>query len=391
MGAQEIAECTAAELHARLRRKTTPAETTASPDLLILDVRSPESFATGAIQGVPLLRHLPASRFHADPAAALAALPSSGQIVVVCNHGNSSKQVAGRLRELGRDALSLHGGMHAWGELVVPRVAARLDEAVIWQFDRVGKGCLSYLIQTPQGIWAIDPGRHLGPYLEAIAAAAVPLRRVLDTHAHADHLSGGRELARQAGVGYWLHPFDALAPFELEPAAFDFEPLWEGQRERLGGLEIRVLHTPGHTLGQVSLLVNGAYLLTGDTIFLRSLGRPDLGGRAEAWSRLLHATLQRLAALPEAITVLPGHYADPGEARAADGVFAASLGELRRANEALAARSEDEFVAYIQRGLREIPAPYRVIKRVNLGLESADAARQDELELGPNLCALAHA
>src|SRR5579884_2335386 len=243
MGAQEIAECTAAELHARLRRKTTPAETADIPDLLILDVRSPESFATGAIQGAPL-------------------------------------------------------------------------------------------------------------------------RRVLDMHAHADHESGGRELARQDGAGYWLHPFDGLAPFESEPAAFDFEPLWEGQRERLDGLEIRVLHTRGHTLGQVSLLVNGAYLLTGDPIFLRSLGRPDLGGRAEAWSRRLYATLQRLAALPEAITVLPGHYADRGEA---------------------------ESVAYIQRGRREIPAPYRVIKRVNLGLESADAARQDERELGPHLCALAHA
>lgn len=387
MAAEELPECTAAELHARLRQQSGDPN---GGELLVLDVRAPDSFARGAIQGAPLVRNLPSAQFLADPAAALAALPESKQIVVVCNRGNSSKLVARELRARGREAISLRNGMAAWGELLVPREAARVGEAAILQFDHVGKGCLSYLLQTPAGSWAVDPARQIEPYLEAVAAQGAPLRRVLDTHAHADHISGGRELAQRAGVSYWLHPFDALSPYDLSPATFAFEPLWEGQRERLDGLEIRVLHTPGHTLGEVSLLVNDAYLLTGDTIFLRSVGRPDLGGRAEAWSRRLHATLRALAALPDDLLVLPGHYAAGGEARS-DGVFAARLGDLRRANEALAPRGEDEFVAYIEAGLSEIPAAYRAIKRLNLGLEEADQARRDELQMGKNLCALSHA
>jgi hydroxyacylglutathione hydrolase len=135
------------------------------------------------------------------------------------------------------------------------------------------------------------------------------IKYVIDTHVHADHLSGGRRLAELTGAQYCLH--------ESADVVFDFTPLVDGQELDLGNVWVRVLHTPGHTPESLCLLVTDKtrapepwFVLTGDTLFVGAVGRPDLPGRARENAAQLHASIhEKLLALPRDIEVYPGHFA----------------------------------------------------------------------------------
>jgi glyoxylase-like metal-dependent hydrolase (beta-lactamase superfamily II) len=149
---------------------------------------------------------------------------------------------------------------------------------------------------------------------------------------------------------------------------------------------------PGHTLGNTALLLDNRHLFSGDTIFMRSVARPDLGGKAEGWAPLHADSLRRLLELPDDTRVFPGHVASPAEADE-DGVFAATLGRLRGENPELRRLAADRD-AFVQQQLRNplpIPPQYVQIKRVNAGLAEADEDESFELEIGKNVCGLAPA
>jgi glyoxylase-like metal-dependent hydrolase (beta-lactamase superfamily II) len=220
-------------------------------------------------------------------------------------------------------------------------------------------------------------------------AVGARIEMVLDTHLHADHLSGGPALGQGDHIPYHLHPYDAIHPMDMLPARIAYRPLEAGQTLHIGRAEIKVLHFPGHTLGMVAFLIEGRYLLTGDSLFLESIARPDLGGRAEAWAPLLYVSLKRMTELPDETWVLPAHFSD---IRTADGhgVYRARLGELKRRNPGLLKLNEGEkaFCDYVLASLPEFPPAYVEIKRANAGLASPDERKAQELELGKNICAL---
>jgi glyoxylase-like metal-dependent hydrolase (beta-lactamase superfamily II) len=320
-------------------------------------------------------------------------------VVTVCAKGGSSAWVADEvLRPRGYQVVNLEGGMAAWGSHYVVRPVPEVNGALrVWQLARPARGCLHYVIASGQPLASaivIDPPRHYGRVLELAKAEGLAIRRVIDTHAHADHISGGPALAQATGATYWLHPYDGIHPTDVLPATIAFEWLHDGQQFALGKAVLRALHVPGHTLGITALLLEyqgRRFLFSGDTIFIRSIARPDLGGRGEAWAPLHYRSLyEKLLTLPDDTLVLPGHFSSFQEARG-DGLYAGRLGELKRANPELLMRNQEEFVQHILASLPVFPPHYLDIKRVNGGLLAADEEKADELELGRNVCALARA
>lgn len=368
--------------------------------LFILDVRNQDEFDTWRIESryPPEMVNIPYFEFFENTESALAQLPQDPErdVVVVCAKGGASDFVAALLEEEGRSAVNLAGGMEAWGNFYVFRPVAETAAYQVYQVDRPARGCLSHVLISQGQAAIIDPLRHTEKYQEFLAGKGAELALILDTHAHADHISGGPALAQATGAPYYLHPYDGIHPFDMLPAKMAYEMLKEGMAFSLGDLTIQTIHVPGHTLGQVNFLATGPdgerYFFTGDNLFIESFGRPDLGGQGEAWAPIVYETIfeKVKSQVPEAAWVLPGHYASPGEAND-QGLFAKRLGELWQENSALQFANREEFVAFVLSHLPIMPAEYVEIKRVNIGLSQPDEEEASALELGKNICAVAAA
>ncbi|WP_018078649.1 MBL fold metallo-hydrolase [Thiobacillus denitrificans] len=345
------------------------------PYFELLDLEGEEDVIEAVIRGVK--------------AKLMAQLPTDRLILAVCAEGNTSAYVAEGLRRLGFDAANLEGGMEAWGNFCAWHPVERNDRFSLYQMVRPARGCLSHVLVSGHRAAVFDPARHIGIYHELAAALGARIERVLDTHLHADHLSGGPALAQGDHIPYHLHPYDAIHPLDMLPARVAYRPLEAGQTLRIGLAEVRALHFPGHTLGMVAFLIEGRYLLSGDSLFLESVARPDLGGKAEAWTPLLYDSLKRMTELADETVVLPAHFSDIA-AGDGSGVFHATLGELKQRNPGLLKLAEGEkaFCDYILANLPVFPAAYVEIKRANTGLVSPDERQAQELELGKNICAV---
>jgi len=374
----------------------------------ILDVRNQSEFNAWKIEGrVPIQtinisyydlldlqdedEELAAAFARALPERLQDKLPRSHPILAVCAKGETSPHVAEALRRLGYQAFNLEGGMAAWGDHYEVRVVEGTQRLTILQISRPARGCLSYLLASGGEAMVVDPARHIEIYTRIAAERGWRITSVIDTHLQADHLSGGVALAKATGADYWLHPYDSIHPDDLLPATFPFRYLEDQTVFTLGEVSVRAFHVPGHTLGTINLQVDGRFLLSGDAMFIGSIGRPDLGGRAITWIPLLYRSLQRMLALPKSTIVLPAHFSHMREADR-QGCFRATIGKLHEHNEGLRMLSQGlaAFSAYIEESLPEHPKAYDDIRRVNTGLLQVDEAKASELELGRNQCALAH-
>jgi glyoxylase-like metal-dependent hydrolase (beta-lactamase superfamily II)/rhodanese-related sulfurtransferase len=320
-------------------------------------------------------------------------LPSEVPILAVCAKGDTSEFVAQGLRRLGYASANLKGGMKAWGEHYATRALIEGPDLAIYQVSRPARGCLSYVVASSGKAIVIDPLRHLHAYLDLVRDRGLTIEAVIDTHGHADHISGGVALAAKTGASYYLHPYDAIHPIDVLPATIPYEFIRDGQIFPLGRHELKTLHIPGHTLGLVALRLDDSYVFAGDSIFVRSIARPDLGGKAEAWAPLHGRSLRKLIELPGGITVLPGHFSSLDEADE-KGHFAASLDDLKKRNDGLVVlqrESEESFVRYLLESLPKFIPEYVDIKRVNAGLLAPAEEDAATLELGKNVCALSQA
>ena len=361
--------------------------------ILLLDVRNDEEYEGWKVEPRRPVEtvHVPYFDFIEDTDGSIAKVPRGREVVVLCAQGGSSEMIVDMLGEAGIPSKNIKGGMIAYGLYLepvrVPLAAAETARYELWQVNRRGKACLSYVIVSGGEAVVVDPSRHAPWYQGFAVERGARIVRVLDTHVHADHVSGGPELARTLGVPYFVAAGEG---FELRQPV---TPLADGQQVRLGGekgvsIEVRVISTPGHTPGSTSFLVDGRYLLTGDTLFVASVGRPDLGGHVEEWGRALFDTLKRrLADLPGATRVLPAHYAGIGEI-SAEGVVWGRLDELRRTVPEMQAATADAFVDAVRGAVKDPPKAYAEIIQVNLGAPATEE-KISEWELGKNQCAAA--
>ena len=174
---------------------------------------------------------------------------------------------------------------------------------VFRQFVDDDLGCASYLVGDPESGTAVvvDPALDIEQYLEAAGEAGVALERVLETHTHADHVSGHGRLALEHGLPVAINPI-------AEPS-YPYEPLIDGQELHVGSVQIRVIHTPGHRPEHSAFVVDGERVLTGDSLFVGDAARPDLAVEAREGAEQLYHSLERLTALGDDVQVYPGHVA----------------------------------------------------------------------------------
>ncbi|MCA1053867.1 MBL fold metallo-hydrolase [Rossellomorea aquimaris] len=313
-------------------------------------------------------------------------LPKNEPIYVICSKGNSSKKVADQIADHGyEDVYSIEGGMQAWSEHLEPiKVGDLKDGGSIYQFVRIGKGCLSYFIESNGEAAIVDTTRMTDVFKEFAKQKGVSIKALIDTHLHADHISGGRQLAESVGADYYLPPRDA------KEVTFDYTPLEEGKDIEIGHsvISLQPIYTPGHTIGSTSLIVDDSYLLTGDILFIDSIGRPDLAGKAGDWADDLRNTLySTYKSLGAELIVLPAHFMTIKEMNE-DGSVAEKLGVLYKENHGLNIEDEDEFRKAVSENLPPQPNAYQEIRKTNMGKIYPNEDEQREMEIGPNRCAI---
>ncbi|PYO71092.1 MAG: sulfurtransferase, partial [Gemmatimonadetes bacterium] len=181
---------------------------------------------------------------------------------------------------------------------------------------------------------------------------------------------------------YFLHAADAVSPYDERPGRLTNQGLGDGDTIAFGRATLRAAHVPGHTLGSIALLADDGLALTGDFLFVQSIGRPDLAGRSDAWAKLLWQSLERVRQTwPGDLLVLPAHYTSEGERRA-DRAVAARFDVIAATNGAAAIQDEGEFLQWIADHVTAFPDAYRTIKEVNLGLLEVSDADAEILETG---------
>jgi glyoxylase-like metal-dependent hydrolase (beta-lactamase superfamily II) len=355
-------------------------------ELFILDVRNKGDFADWKIEG-KRFNHLNVPYFDLiDGVEGIVdQLPENKEILVVCAKEGSSIMVAEMVAEKGLNVSYLSGGMKSWSEYLEPiKVGELHGGGELFQFVRISKGCLSYMVVSNGEAAIIDSTRMTDVYTEFAKEIGATITHVFDTHLHADHISGGRTIAEQTGATYWLPPKDA------EEVIFEYQVLEDGNKVKIGQttITINALYSPGHTIGSTSFVVDEKYLLSGDILFIDSIGRPDLAGMAEDWVGDLRESLYvRYKELSDELVVLPAHFMIIEELNE-DGSVAETLGTLYANNHGLNIEDEDTFKKLVTENLPPQPNAYQEIRQTNMGKINPDEENQREMEIGPNRCAV---
>ncbi|WP_391119332.1 MBL fold metallo-hydrolase [Psychrobacillus sp. L3] len=355
-------------------------------ELFILDVRNADAFADWKIEGHKFeYLNIPYFELLDGVEEILSTIPTDKQLLVVCAKEGSSIMVAEMISDEGSDAAYLEGGMKSWSEYLEPiKVSDLENDGELYQFVRLGKGCLSYMVISNGEAAIIDATRMVDVFTNFAASKQVKITNVFDTHLHADHISGGRHIAALTGATYFLPPKDA------EEVVFEYTPLVDGNEVKIGNttIAIQALYSPGHTIGSTSFIVDDKFLLTGDILFIDSIGRPDLAGLAQDWVGDLRETLySRYRELPSELIVLPAHFMIIDELNE-NGTVAKRLGDLFEENHGLNMKDEGEFRSMVTDNLPPQPHAYQEIRHVNMGKITPSAVDQTEMEIGPNRCAV---
>jgi glyoxylase-like metal-dependent hydrolase (beta-lactamase superfamily II) len=360
---------------------------TEKESFLLLDVRNDEEFGRFKVEGpYPFdMVNVPYMEFIEHEEESVARVPRGNKVRIVCAKEGSSKFVGEILVNHGfEDVGHMLVGIKAWGNLLSPVRVDTGNGYQLHQFRRPGKASCSYGLVYGKEMMVFDPAKNIAAYQQFADDRGCAITKTFETHRQADYISGSPMLRKAVGA-------EIMAPEpDFQGARFPYTPVTDGSVYDFNGdgPSVRVIHTPGHTPGSTSYLIGDRYLVTGDTVFILSIGRPDLGGMVEAWSQLLFDTVtEKILKWDRSLQVLPGHYFDWQEANQ-DLVFAAPLGEVIEKNADIYGITEpDRFLAFIKENMRTQPEEYAKIREINAGLLEVDEEEQDIMDLGKNECA----
>lgn len=232
------------------------------------------------------------------------------------------------------------------------------------QFLNADTGCASYLVGCAgHGRAAVvDPQFEVTEYVAGAARYGMKIEAIINTHVHADHRSGARRLAEAVSAPIFFH--------RSADVRYDFRALDDGDEISLGNVVIRALHTPGHTPESLALLVTDLtrstepwMVLTGDTLFVGDVGRPDLGG--DDAGRDLHASVHRIMGLPDYVEVYPAHISGSPCGKVMSGKPSSTVGFERRYNKAWQCKTRDDFVMSIFSDVPPMPENFLEVVAFN--------------------------
>ena len=363
---------------------------TQKEDMIVLDVRNEEDFGRFSVEGpFPFdMVNVPYFDFMEEEDASVAKVSHDKPVKVVCAKEGSAQYVGEILMNHGfKDVAFLTGGIKTWGNMLTPkRINPESDDYALYQFIRPAKASCNYGLLYKGEMVNFDPSRNYDFYHSFADSQNVKIVRTFETHLQADYISGSKKIADVTGAEIMANVGD------FKDASFQYSGVKDGESYSVGGdgPEIKVLHSPGHTPGSTSYIIDDKYFITGDTVFILSVGRPDLGGKAEEWSVMLFDTLtNKVQNLDKKLNVLPGHFIDWNEANDSL-LFVENLGEVIHRNAGVFKISTPEnFTKYIKDNMRKSPEIYGEIRKVNVGWLDVDMNEADIMDLGKNECVAA--
>ncbi|MFC3477921.1 MBL fold metallo-hydrolase [Halobacterium litoreum] len=364
--------------------ETVKSRIDANEDVFLLDARAPGDYEEWRIDGETVTSvNVPYFEFLEDTPD-LGDVPEDETVTVVCAKGGASEFVAGKLKNAGYDVEHVERGMQGWAGVYEYEELDVDADATVAQYRRPSSGCLAYLVVSDGEAAVVDPLRAFADEYEQDARMlGAELTYALDTHIHADHVSGVRDVADATDA-------TAVLPEAADARGVDYDTPYEtvehGDEITVGDATIDVIHTPGHTTGMTTYRV-GDVLFTGDGLFTESVARPDLEDpeAAKDAARTLYDSLHERVLTHDDAVVAPAHFGD-GATTADDGTYTAELGDVVDSMDALSMERES-FVEFIVSDMPPQPANHEEIIATNLGHEAPSDDEAFELELGPNNCA----
>jgi glyoxylase-like metal-dependent hydrolase (beta-lactamase superfamily II)/rhodanese-related sulfurtransferase len=376
-------------------------------DVFILDVRTTEEYASWHIS---YGRHrdpslLPIDKLFGSPHEAVREIPKNKEIVTVCAHGIRSAMAAGLLNQLGYSAKSMSGGMSQWNSVYdIALIPVRPDSPVrIWQVRRISKGCIGYVIAPTNDAMAtiIDPACQIDEAFNKIVKENnLQITNIVDTHLHADHVSAIHKLAKISNVNAYISQYEGYNIQNRD--GLNFKLLKDGDKIQLGlGIFLESIHTPGHTNGSMSLLLetseddgsfsndkNKKFLFAGDTLFIDGIGRSDLQDRPEQFGGILYDTYhEKFSRLSDSTIILPGHFNNSSMKLENRRSISDTLESIKKIVIPLS-MDKEQFINFIAKAMPTRPSNYKKILEINKNLIGCNEILLGDLEAGPNSCAI---
>jgi glyoxylase-like metal-dependent hydrolase (beta-lactamase superfamily II)/rhodanese-related sulfurtransferase len=381
-------------------------------DIFILDVRTPEEHKSWKVS---YDRYQDSSVIPIDAlssADSLKQIPKDKEIVTFCGHGNRSMAAAKTLSELGYNVKSIVGGLDGWNSVYDIASISDIDSSLrIWQIRRLSKGCMSYMVASTydKSAIVIDATCEIDKAISKIVNKnELRITKLIDTHMHADHLSGATRLAKKYGADVYISSLEGYNT-KNGTEEMSFKSIRDGDIIQVGdGIVLEAIHTPGHTNGSMSFRLQNSinktkttnssnnvdkdnnhnnYLFTGDTLFVDGIGRPDLHNKAEECTLNLFNTYhQKILNLPDETLILPAHFGGSFEHQK---LISNTINSIKQKINLLSA-SEAEFIKFVTGSTSSLPQPmnYDKIISINKNMTLCDTIEQKDIEAGPNACGI---